>query len=436
MAVTHQVQPHVLDTWIALLAGDRVWHDRADGPPTTRERGAAAIMAAALAITVLIQLIALASRVDPSGSLPDRDRDLLIVTIAGLAAAITLAVRPLRLAAGHRVSPAGFWRSVCWRGVAYLTLIAVTAAVIPRFRFLGAVPLGLVGGSDALLTMWALGLAPRPKVWLKRLLLSPVHFGALGALIGTVAFDPGGVSTSAALGVYAAMWTGIVVAGATVMAMNSFHTIVLSEEIEHHEDLRARERELRVHWLHDDVLSEVKLAALRIEAGADVLAVRRELEDLDHRLRLRQLEESLRGGRPHIYEIIQPHLRRAQSAGVRIDRVPALDQTARQLDEATGQLVHRVVSNLMSNAMNAGTDRLSLAIEETLEPPTLEISVTDNAGGFSLDEVAPGRGLALLQRDLGPDSVRRAAIPGGSVVTVRVPLVRPPFSRTQETDRP
>lgn len=426
----------MLDTWMALLAGDRVWHDRADGPPTTRERGAAAIMVAALGLTTLVQLIALATRIDPSGSLSDRDRDLLALMVLGAGAAAALAVRPLWLVSGHRVAPASFWWSVCWRSVAYLTLIAVTAAVIPRFRLLGAVPLGLVGGSDALLTMWALGLTPRPKIWLKRLLLSPVHFGALGALIGTVAFDPEGVSTRAALGVYAAMWTGIVVAGSTVMAMNSFHKIVLAEEVEHREELRSRERELRVHWLHDDVLSEVKLAALRIEAGADVLAVRRELEDLDHRLRLRQLEESLRGGQPHIYEIIQPHLRRAQSAGVRIDRVPALDQTARQLDEATGQLLHRVVSNLMSNAMNAGATRLSLAIEEALEPPTLEISVTDDAGGFSLDEIAPGRGLALLQRDLGPDAVRRAAVPGGSVVTVRIPLERPTLSRPQETDRP
>lgn len=414
----------MFDTWMALLAGDRVWHDRSDGPPSTRERAAAALMLAALAGTVLVQWVALVSRSDVFAPFTgDRHQhDLELVALAGLGAAALLASRPILLAAGRRPATANFWWSLCWRGAAYLAITASTAALLPRFHLLGAVPLGLVGGTDAIMTMWALGLTPQPTSWLKRLLLSGLHFGALGALIGTVVFDPDGPSTRSALGVYVAMWTAVAVGGATVIAANRFTEVVDAQRAADREELRARERELRVHWLHDDVLSEVRLASLRIEADGDVDATRRELRDLDHRLRLRQLEESMRGGRPHLYEIIQPHLRRAQSLGIRIDRVPALDQTDRRVDEPTGQLLHRVVSNLVSNAINAGATRLSLAIDELTLPPSLVVAVTDDAGGFSLDDVDPGRGLSLLSRDLGTDAVRRDAVPGGSVVTVRVPI--------------
>lgn len=417
---------------MALLAGDRVWHDRADGPPTTRERAAAGLMAAALLLTVLFQCAALASRVDllAVADLTTRERDLTLLAILSFAAAAALSVRPLQLLAGSRSPTAGFWWSLTWRGLAYLALIVTTAAVLPRFRFLGAVPLGFVGGTDALLTMWALGLTPKPAVWVKRLVFSGVHFGALGALIGTVVFDPDGPSTRTALGFYAAMWTGIAVAATTVLASGRVMAVGDAQRRQDEADLRERERELRVHWLHDDVLSEVKLATLRIESAGDVDAATRELHELDHRLRVRQLEELLRGGRPHLYEIIQPHLRRVQSLGVRLDRVPTLDRTSLRVDETTGNLVHRVLANLTSNALNAGATRLSLTIDEGADPPSLDVSVTDDAGGFSLTDVEPGRGLALLMRDLGPDAVRRADVPAGSIVTVRIPL------RQADTDPP
>jgi signal transduction histidine kinase len=432
MAVTHGVRPHVFDTWMALLAGDRVWHDQSDGPPSPRERASATAMVFALVLTVLVQWVALASRVDvlALSELTARERDLGLLTLGGVVAAGALAVRPLQLVIGSRRQAAGFWWSLYWRGLAYLTMIAVTAAVLPRLRFLGAVPLGLVAGHDALLTMWALGLTPSPTTWLKRLVFSGVHFGALGALIGTMVFDPDGPSTRTTLGVYAAMWTGVAVAAFTVLAANRLIALSDAQREDDLQQLRARERALRVHWLHDDVLSEVKLATLRIEGGGDVAAAKRELHELEHRLRVRQLEEMLRGGRARVYEIIQPHLRRAQSLGVRLDRVPALERTSLKVDEATGELLHRAVSNLMSNAIDAGATRLSLAIE-TADPSALEISVTDDAGGFSLDEIAPGGGLARLIRDLGPGAVRRDDVPGGSVVTIRIPL--PPIAPPQTT---
>lgn len=429
MTLAPDRRPQALDTWMALLAGDRVWYEDEGVEPSTRERAASAFMVTAIALTILVQWIVLATRVDVFAlGTPAHDRELEKLATAGSAAAVLLAIRPLRLALGHRPPPANFWWSLCWRTAAYLTMIAATAALFPRFRVLGAVPLGLVGGADAILTMWTLGLSPRPLQWLKRLLLSAVHFGALGALIGTVVFDRDGPSPRTALGIYLAMWAGLAVAGIAVLSINRLSALVDEARDADREEIRSRERELRVHWLHDDVLSEVKLAALRLETESDLVGAQRELQELDHRLRMRQLEESIRGGRPHLYEIIQPHLRRAQTLGVRVTGVPALDRTDRRVDEATGQLVHRVVSNLMSNAINAGARQLQLALEESLDGSSITIAVTDDAGGFSLADVPPGRGLALLFRDFGDDAVRRIDAPGGSTVSVRVPLA-PPAAR-------
>src|SRR5690606_38528077 len=96
----------------------------------------------------------------------------------------------------------------------------------------------------------------------------------------------------------------------------------------HRIDVAARERSHRAHWLHDDVLSEVRLASLRITNGsASPEQVQRELLDLDHRLRLRQLDEMIRDGTPPVYEVLQPHLRRLQSLGVELGSVPTHEVT-------------------------------------------------------------------------------------------------------------
>lgn len=418
---------HSFDTWLALLAGDQVWNERPEDSPTLREQGLAGCMLAALTITLLMQWVALTSRVEflsPAG-LNSNDRNLVRIALGSLVAAALLAMRPARLMMDRRTATANFWWSIAWRGLAYVALIASSAALLPRARFLCAIPLGFVGGTDALLAMWTLGLSPHPMRWLKGAVFSALHFGALGALMGVAVFDPNGPTALTALSGYAAMWVGILVAGITVLLVNRFTTLVDEQRAANLERLRARERELRVHWLHDDILSEVRLATMRIDTEHGTAAnTRRELQDLDHRLRLRQLDEQMRGGEPHLYEIIQPHIRRAQTLGVQIDRVPPLDRTERRVDGETARIVHRVISNLVSNAMNAGATTLGITIEEIqVSSDELLIAVTDDAGGFDLDAVPPGRGLDRLRRELGPAAVTRAPAAGGSTVMVTVPVV-------------
>ncbi|MEQ9162545.1 MAG: hypothetical protein RLN74_07555, partial [Ilumatobacter fluminis] len=169
-------------------------------------------------------------------------------------------------------------------------------------------------------------------------------------------------------------------------------------------------------------------STLRLKSVGDLDAARAELEELDHRLRLRQLDEVMRGGEPHLYEILQPHLRRIQSLGIQLYRVPPLELTNRRTDSESAQLFHRAVSVLTSNAINADATRLAIDLFE-VDGGQISLTVTDDAGGFDLDAVPAGRGLSNLVADLGPDRVRRRDTQNGSAVTVTLPLSPEPARR-------
>lgn len=420
-------EPSRLDLWLALLAGDRVWGD-GDEDPSTREQAVCAFMLVTLLATLLVQWVALATR-----STGDLER--LSALVAGsLVAACLLAIRPVRLLLGRQTRPPGFVFSLVWRGLAYLTLIATTVAVIGRFRFLAAIPLGLLGGSDALLTLWAIGVEPAPRQWARRFLFSTVHFGVLGAMLAALFFDAQPETLSTMLGIYIAMWLGVIVAGIAVLGMNKLSVLVDADRLRKEEQVRERERLMRAHWLHDDVLSEVHLSTLRLKSVGDLDAARAELEELDHRLRLRQLDEVMRGGEPHIYEILQPHLRRIQSLGIQLYRVPPLELTNRRTDSESAQLFHRAVSVLTSNAINADASRMAIDLFE-VDDGRISLTVTDDAGGFELNAVPAGRGLSTLIADLGTDHVRRRDTQNGSAVTVTLPLnaVPPRRALSKET---
>lgn len=419
-------EPSRLDLWLAMLAGDRVWGD-GDRDPSTREQAVCAFMLVTLLSVLLVQWVALATR--STGDI----EQLAILTAASFVAACLLATRPIRLLLGRQSRPPGFAFSLLWRGLAYLTLIATTVALIGRFRFLAAVPLGLLGGSDALLTLWAIGVEPAPRAWVRRFLFSTVHFGVLGAMLAAIIFDAGARTLSTMLGIYIAMWLGVTVAGVAVLGMNRLSALVDADRADREEQVRERERLKRAHWLHDDVLSEVHLSTLRLKSVGDLDAARAELEELDHRLRLRQLDEVMRGGEPHLYEILQPHLRRIQSLGIHLYRVPPLELTNRRTDSETAQMFHRVVSVLTSNAINAEATRLAIDLFE-VDDGDISLTVTDDAGGFDLGAVPPGRGLANLIADLGPDRVRRRDTQKGSAVSVTLPLNPSPARRAVSKD--
>jgi hypothetical protein len=411
-----------LDLWLALLAGDRAWRD-GSGQPTPREQVVGAILVVALLGTVMTQWVALASRVSLTDAVSGTDIALLAAAATSTGAAVGLAAWPLGLARGREVTYVPFGWSVAWRAAAYLVLLACSAAFLVRFRFLSAVPLGIVAGADILLTLGAIGSVPRPARWMRRFVFSTVHFGALGALLATAALEPARGGTL--LSLYSAMWLGISVAVASIVLIDRLVGTIDAQREAERDTIRAQERSYRAHWLHDDVLSEVRVATLRMADGPATDGARRELLELDHRLRLRQLDEMLRGGTAHIYEVLQPHLRRAQSLGVILRRVPSLEATGRVVDELTARRINRVVSVITSNAINAGAASISIELEP-LDGDLMRFAVADDAGGFDPATLPPGRGLDTLRRELGGDAVRVGSIPGGSVVSAifEAPAVR------------
>jgi signal transduction histidine kinase len=429
-------QPRAFHLWMALLAGERIWHD---GPiqPGPRERISAGFALIGAACTVTVIWVAVATRFDPwdADVITNRRATVLAFTIAATIAAIPLAVRYQRILRGHEAAGRPLWFELLWRSAAFLILVAVLAGALPRAHTPGVVPLGILAGADASLTLWALGVTPRARVWVWRFLTGPVHFGVLGAIIAVTAFGANDAAQRTLIGLYLAMWTGLIVAGLTVAMVNRLGLAVDQRVAEESHDVLVSERARRAHWLHDDVLSEVHLASLRISAGsATPEQINAELLDLDHRLRLRQLDDMMSAGTPRVYEILQPHLRRAQNLGIALDRVPTHEVTRLEVDEQCGRLLNRAVSILTSNATNAGATRLAIDLEAIDAGDRLVLRVTDDAGGFDLASVPDGRGLSSLIDELGAAAVQRSDVTGGSMMVVTVP--RRCASRAPLVDHP
>ena len=159
-------EPRVFDLWLALLAGERVWHD---GPiqPGLRERISAAFALIGAVCTLTVIWLAVSTRFDPwdVDILTARRTTLLAFTVAATIAGLLLATRYLRIVRGHEVVGRPLWYELAWRSTAFLLLIIVLAGALPRAHTPGVVPLGILAGADAALTLWALGITPRARAW-------------------------------------------------------------------------------------------------------------------------------------------------------------------------------------------------------------------------------------------------------------------------------
>lgn len=281
-------------------------------------------------------------------------------------------------------------------------------------------PLGIYAGLDYTITAIVVGAPPPTDRLLLRVLCSPPH---LGAVVGVVAAASllGGRAVEVATGV------GIALEVVVLTAVASFG-VVQRVAVAERDALRAAreaertsERHRRAHWIHDDVCADLR--TIRIKLATRALSqdeVASELDDLDLRLRLRQLDEILDGGSASAAEVLQPYLRRAQSAGVRLVEVPRYEAASLEVSHTTAALLRRSVAGLVSNAVAAGAAQLSIRL--LLESRSLTLAVEDDAGGFDLAAVPAGRGLALLASDLGPENLVVQPTASGSIVTVHIPM--------------
>jgi hypothetical protein len=184
--------------------------------------------------------------------------------------------------------------------------------------------------------------------------------------------------------------------------------------------LRQAEFRHRAQWVHDHLLTEIRMLILSLESRPLVTdEVLKQLRDIDHRLRMAHLDELIEVGRIRISSLVQPQIRRCLDHGVVLRSVPDFRQVDVAVDPEAGRLISRVLSGLFSNALNAGAQEIGL--EVCVDSAGVEIRVTDDAGGFDLAAVPPGRGLSHLIEDLGAHSVTREEWPGGSVMKVVVP---------------
>lgn len=147
-----------------------------------------------------------------------------------------------------------------------------------------------------------------------------------------------------------------------------------------------------------------------------------ELDLLDHRLRMLQLDEMIAAGPVQLAHVIQPFVRLAQAQGVDVIGVPRFDEASAELRGPAGRLAQRAFGVLVPNAIAAGAKQVSFRIS-ALEPDLVAVEVEDDAGGFDLAAVPSGRGLDGLRRELGDGNLTYVRTERGSVLRVTIERV-------------
>jgi hypothetical protein len=285
-------------------------------------------------------------------------------------------------------------------------------------------PLGIAAGTELTLTARSIGVAVTPLRWWRRFIWSSTHAGAAVGLMLIAAVSSGSGARLFVLTVYLSFVGAATVAALAASAFLRIDLAFAAGADDVRREVMADEHRRRSHWLHDEVCSDVRFVRLKLETGAasidDAIG---ELDDLDHRLRLRQVDELLDAGSARLNEIMQPYVRRAIRAGLDFTHVPALEDAGRTVDAATGYLFGRCVAGLIDNARAAGATRVAIHLGERPPRSDIVLHVTDDAGGFDFGSVMRS-GLDVLQHDLARigGSLTAERVDGGSRMTVILPI--------------
>jgi hypothetical protein len=406
-----------VDRWIALLAGQQVWAD-GEEVPTVVTRLSAGFEAGALMCAVG----AMWAYRWANGEAPVRSWLIREAPIAFSVACAILAIGSLRIARGRPTPYRGFASQILLRLSMLLVIVAATFAALPTWWPLVIWPFGVALGGDAAITSWAIGWYTTPLRSYTAYLRSPIHLGLLGGLFGVFASRGWHIGEHAALPIYVTFQVWVLVATLTASWLGLLRRRERRDLYMAARSAASDEHRRAAHWLHDDICADLRLVAIRVQDQHPGLTeVTEMLDDLDHRLRLRQLEELLESGSVRLAEVLQPYVRRAQNHAT-IGVVPTFDEASLIVDGRTGRLFGRAASVLTSNALNAGATLVSFAISSTQRD--VSIAVTDNAGGFPTKDLPYGRGLWSLQADPQVRSVAITDCPGGSQVRVTIDLER------------
>jgi hypothetical protein len=315
-------------------------------------------------------------------------------------------------------------------GCAYLrtaSLGAVALAqvlLLPAWNLLGVVPVGAIIGAELASRSSRLlkrtGAGQSSMLAMRRTVMVLSLFGVLAILRSGQNWAIASVVSTGMMELSALLLVGCASAWVVHLGLTDLGKRMSREVSGYVRGLRQVDLRNRAQWVHDHLLSELSLVILRLQSMPDPNeeAIRL-LRDVDHRLRLAQIDDLIESGSMRIASLVQPHVRRSLQLGVEVNPLPGFEQVDVAVDSDTGRLISRVLAVLFSNAMNAGAHRIGLDV--IVDSTGVEILVTDDAGGFDLGDLHPGRGLEELMTDLGRGGVVREEIVGGSVMRVTVP---------------
>lgn len=404
-----------VDLWIALLAGQQVWAD-SEQVPTAINRLSAGVEIGAL----LAAVGAIWAHRWAGGGVQSHWVDT--APIAFSIACCVVAVGPLRTALGRPAPSTRFAIQVPLRLLTIVVLVGAIFAALASWWPLIMWPFGVALGGDAAITSWAIGWYPTPLASYTRYLRSAIHLGLLGGLVGVFASRGWHTGQHAALPIYVTFQIWVLLGTLTASWLGVLRR---KERLGLHVAARSAandEHRRAAHWLHDDVCAELRLVAIRVQGRtADLDEVKDMLDDLDHHLRLRQLDELLESGSVRLAEVLQPYVRRAQNHAS-IGEVPSFDEASLIVDAVTGRLFGHTAAVLTSNALNAGASVVSFEISST--DGVVSIAVTDDAGGFRSKELPDGRGLWTLRTNPKVRSIDIDDTTDGSRVRVTISIDR------------
>jgi signal transduction histidine kinase len=397
-----------LDTWIALLAGPNPWIN-GDEPIESWTRLLCFVETFAMAVTASTLLTA-----DGNGTTDHR-----IATYTGTLAIALLAIQPITRLLGRPPRVRSMHTNLVARAVLFATLCFSISVVLPGWNALWSSSFAVAVGIDASLSCKELGWEANPRRWYLNFLRSGFHLGIIGALAATIVL---GSRESVVLPVFACIHLWAATSMITLWVVSNFHRGQLHERADAIAEVVEAERRQRAHWLHDDVCAQLRLVSLKVQTNTtthdEIVEL---LDDFDHQLRLRQLDELLGAGRVRVAELLQPYIRNAQNHGVTINGVPSFEEAALALPEASARLAARAANVLTANAINAGATTISFEVSR--DDRFLSLTVMDDGPGFNLSEIPHGRGLWTLAEDLKPGGIEVS--PGaerGVSVTATIPI--------------
>jgi signal transduction histidine kinase len=397
----------------ALIAGVGPWHE-----PSAHDEAWQRLIA-------VVEVVALTAGASAIWRLDIGGPSSAALGYAGSTALALLLLSPIARAAGRPVRPSRYGTALAVRLCLGLLAVASLCVLLPGWSSLWALPIGVAAGADAILTCNEIGVAPAPLRWWRRFLISPLHAVICCTTLLIIAVGEPSIRSTAAIALACMhVWLlATALAASLLVQLGHAHSGERSQALD---DVVWQDRRQRAHWLHDDICAELHAVALRLQSQRlsteDAVAL---INDVDHRVRLRQLDELLDSGKARVGEILQPFIRRVHNAGLAITSVPSFEMCAKVLSSGEARLASRAAMELTTNALESGATEIAYGVAIDDDQGLLRLTVSDNGPGFGLADVTPGGGLWLLRDDLGIGGISVSHSPnGGAAVTADIALGR------------